>query len=163
MEMVRDPALLTSIRNEVESVAVRDSSTGRRTFDLQRLVNLPLLQSVFTEVMRLHVSINLTREVTGPLKVGGYMLEKGAVMQVPTEIAHYNKAVWGVEGHPADEFWAERHIKWVEAVDEGIDMGEKNDKTKMTRVPIFEIKGRPTDLFPFGKFQRNSLEGMISS
>jgi len=136
--MIRDPSLLESLRSQVDSVAI-DSSTGQRTFDLQRLINLPLLQSVYTEVMRLHVSINVTREVVQPLEVEGYMLTPGSILQAPTELAHLNESVWGAEGHPAGEFWAERNIKWVEEPETG------------KRVPVFEVRGRPTDWFPYGE------------
>jgi len=47
-------------------------------------------------------------------------------------VAHSNEQVWGVEGHPAEEFWAARHIKYV------------NGK------PQFETAGRLADWFPYG-------------
>jgi hypothetical protein len=84
--------------------------------------------------MRLHISINITREVVQPLEVEGYMLAKGTLLQSPTELAHYEEGVWGVEGHPAGEFWAERHVK--------VDSDGKR---------VFEMRGRPTDWFPYGE------------
>jgi hypothetical protein len=145
MEMVRDPTLLRAIRNEVTSVeSAADPATGQRTFNLDRLTTLPLLQSFYTELMRLRVSINVTREVVQPLEVEGYMLPPGSVMQAPTELAHCDEAVWGAEGHPAKEFWASRHIRYEDAVDE---MGNPTGE----RTPVFAIKGRPADFFPYGK------------
>lgn len=130
MEMIRDRDLLTRLREEIDGVLVVEN--GETRFDLQRLVNLPLLQSVYVEVMRLRVSINVTREVVQPLEVEGYLLKPGSVLQAPTELSHYDEAVWGVEGHPAAEFWAERHVKYVDGA------------------PVFEMRGRPTDFFPYG-------------
>ena len=83
-------------------------------------------------VMRLRVSINVTREVVRPLEVDGYLLKPGSVLQAPTEISHYDEAIWGADGHPAAEFWAERHVKYVDGA------------------PVFEMRGRPTDFFPYG-------------
>lgn len=130
MEMIRDQGLLKRLREEVAGVLAVEN--GEPRFDLQRLVNLPLLQSVYVEVMRLRVSINITREVVQPLEVDGYLLKPGSVLQAPTEISHYDEAVWGIDGHPAAEFWAERHVKYVDGA------------------PVFEMRGRPTDFFPYG-------------
>ncbi|KAK5655986.1 hypothetical protein OQA88_5124 [Cercophora sp. LCS_1] len=130
LEMIRDPGLLERLREEVDSVVVVEN--GERKFDIQRLVNLPLLQSVYVEVMRLRVSIHVTREVVQPLEVEGYTLKPGSVLQAPTELAHWNEEVWGVEGHPAAEFWAERHVKYADGK------------------AVFEMRGRPTDFFPYG-------------
>ena len=52
----------------------------------------------------------------------------------PTELAHYEEGVWGVEGHPAEEFWAERHVK----------VGEGGNR-------VMEMRGKPTDWFPYGE------------
>lgn len=149
MEMVRDPALLTAIRQEANSATIIDPETGNRTFDLDRLKDLPLLQSVYTEVMRRHVSINITREVRQPFQMEGFTLEKGAVLQAPTHLAHYDEPVWGVEGHPASEFWAWRHIKYVSSTD---------DNGNETKTPVFEMRGRATDYFPYGEFSYHRSE-----
>ena len=130
MEMIRDRELLTRLRKEIDGVIVVED--GETKFDLQRLVNLPLLQSLYVEVMRLRVSINVTRELVQPLEVEGHLLKPGSVLQAPTELSHYDEAVWGVEGHPAAEFWAERHVEYVDGA------------------PVFAMRGRPTDFFPYG-------------
>jgi hypothetical protein len=137
MEVARDPALLAAIREEVETAYETDAATGERRINAQVLVTLPLLQSVYIEGLRLHVSMNVTRQVTGPMEVGGFKLEKGAVLQAATEISHYDEGTWGVAGHGAAEFWAERHVKWVEE-------GGK-------RVRRFVMAGGPNDFFPYGE------------
>ncbi|KAM7216356.1 putative cytochrome P450 E-class, group IV [Rhypophila decipiens] len=142
MHVVHDPALLAQIREEVESVFVIDPATGGKTLDIQKMLALPLLQSVYTESLRMHMSINVTRQVLQPVMIEGYLLEKGAIIQGPAEIVHYEEDTWGEEGHPASEFWAERHIKYIEEVDE--KTGEK--KT----VKQFTMSGRAADLFPYG-------------
>jgi len=134
IEMTKDPSLLAALRKEVEPTYITDPATGRRTIDLQALAALPLLQSVYTEIMRMRISLNVTREVVRPLEVEGYTLAAGTLLQAPTELSHYKESVWGVEGHPATEFWAERHVKYVGGV------------------AAFEVKGRPTDFFPYGEF-----------
>jgi len=142
IELARDPELQRALREEVETTLMMDNE-GRCVVDRQKMLALPLLQSVFVEVMRLHVSINITREVVQPLEIEGYRLPPGTVLQAPTEISHYAEVVWGVEGHPASEFWAARHVRYVD---------EKGEDGQVKRVPKFEMTGRATDWFPFGAF-----------
>jgi cytochrome P450 len=135
MELARDPILRREIRDEVEA-----ASTGRH-FDVQKLVTLPLLQSFYTEVMRLHVSVLVIREALRPFGMEGYTLPARSILQAPSEISHYSESIWGVEGHPASEFWARRHISY-----------DSKGKAR------FEMMGRPADFFPFGmSFHDKSL------
>jgi hypothetical protein len=112
------------------------------------MLSLPLLQSVYAEALRLHVSINITREIMEPMTLDGYNLEKGALLQAPSELSHYAESVWGAEGHPASEFWAERHIKHVEVT------GEDG---KVTVVPQFSMVGRTNDFIPYGRSSSDAL------
>ncbi|KAF6816753.1 hypothetical protein CPLU01_13771 [Colletotrichum plurivorum] len=142
MELIRDPALLKEVRDEIQTTLVVDPKTGYASFDVSQLLTLPLLQSIYSETLRLHVSINITREVLEPIDWDGYTLPKGSLIQAPTRIGLQDETVWGVEGHPASEFWAERHIKYGERVDE---FGETR------KVREFCMNGRPSDFFPYGK------------
>ncbi|KAK4442863.1 putative cytochrome P450 E-class, group IV [Podospora aff. communis PSN243] len=141
MEVAKNRSLLEEIREEVETAYEADPKTGRRIINAQTLVSLPLLQAVYIEGLRLHVSMNVTRQVTGPMELGGVSIEKGAVLQASTEIVHYDEEIWGTEGHAASEFWPERHIQYVDDV--GAD-GEKK------RVRKFVLAAGPTDFFPYG-------------
>ncbi|CCF45829.1 hypothetical protein CH063_03708 [Colletotrichum higginsianum] len=141
MEVVKDAALLQRVREELQEALVKDLDNGRPTFDVPKLVTLPLLQSIYVETLRMHVSINITREVLEPMELDGYLLRKGSLVQAPTQIGHLDEAVWGVEDHPASEFWAERHVRYV----------EKEDETGHVRkVREFTMAGRPSDFFPYG-------------
>ncbi|KAK0620784.1 cytochrome P450 [Immersiella caudata] len=141
MEVAKDRRLLEAIREEVETAYEADAKTGKRVINAQTLVSLPLLQAVYIEGLRLHVSMNVTRQVIGPMEMGGVSLEKGSVLQASTEIMHYDEKIWGMEGHPASEFRPERHIQYVDEV--GAD-GKKK------RVRKFVMAGGPTDFFPYG-------------
>ena len=143
MEIARDKGLLEAIREEVSAAWETDPETGERMVNAQTLVSLPLLQSVYIEGLRLHVSMNVTRQVTGEMELGGVKLEKGAVLQAATEIVHYDEGIWGAEGHPASEFWAERHVQYVE------EAGEDGERK---RVKKFVMAGGATDFFPYGEF-----------
>jgi hypothetical protein len=141
MEVIQDRALLKEIQAEAGTAFLVDPSTGKRVLDAQKMMGLQLLQSVYTEVLRLHVSVNITREVIGPATVAGYELPKHSLVQAPTRIAHYNEGVWGMAGHPASEFWAYRHIRYTET---------KDENGNAIRKPEFAMAAGPNDYFPYG-------------
>ncbi|KAK1758041.1 cytochrome P450 [Echria macrotheca] len=136
-ELVQDPELLEAVRNEAETAFDTDSS-GQRTLDVPRMLTLPLLQSVYVETLRLHVSVNVTREVVGDVTLGGYKLPKHALIQAPTWLAHSNEKVWSAEGHPASEFWAYRHVRYSNTDSDGKGKAE------------FVMSAGPNDFFPYG-------------
>ncbi|RYP39364.1 hypothetical protein DL768_010720 [Monosporascus sp. mg162] len=142
MELAKDPSLFQALREEVNTAQVIDPQTGSRTLDIHKVVLLPLLTSAYTEALRLSMSFNVVRNVTESLTIDGYTLEKGALVQVPTLAAHYDEDVWGFPGHPASEFWAERHIKYAE---------EKDEAGNVRRKRTFAMAGRTgADYFPYG-------------
>ncbi|OTA83400.1 hypothetical protein M434DRAFT_83944 [Hypoxylon sp. CO27-5] len=142
MELIQDPPLFQRVRQEVEQAFVIDEQTGEhRLANAEKLLSMPLIQSVYTEVLRMHISFNATREVLEDIYIGGYRISKGSLVQSPTQIAHYNEAVWGTDGHPASEFWAERHLNYVEKI---------NENGETVKVPQFAINARPTSYFPYG-------------
>lgn len=144
MEITKDPLLFRQVRDEVTLVCVVDE-LGNSSIDVDRLMSSPLLQSIYAETLRLHVSINVTRQLTSNITLGEFSLEKGSVIQAATEICHLEEAVWGVPGHPASEFWAERHIKHVQE-----DDGQWKRQFAMTK--------KPGEFFPFGKLKSIMLK-----
>jgi cytochrome P450 len=148
LELARDPALLKAVQEEVATVEYTDENTNERAFHIQKLTTLPLLQAIFTETLRLRMNFNIIRQVKEPFIVDGYELRKGAMLQAPMMVAHYDEAVWSKDGHPASEFWAERHIKYVDETD---SLGT------VTKKRVFSMAGRPSSYFPFGKTHSNLL------
>lgn len=144
IEVFKDSSLLEAVREEITTTYVTDPETIVRNFDVEKLVKLPLLQSIFTEVLRLHMNFNVIRHVKEPLVMDGFTLGKGSMLQAPMMVAHYDEAVWGSAGHPASEFWPERHLKYVK---------DEDDSGKVTQKRVFSMAGRPSSYFPFGKLQ----------
>lgn len=144
IELIKDRTLFEAVRTEAMEAYITDTNTGAKRIDAQKLINLPLLQSLYIEIMRLHVSFNVTRKVMQPIQVDGYMIEKGALLQTCSQIAHYEDAVWATSEHPASEFWAWRHVQYVDSRDDST--GET------TRQAQFAMKGRPSSFFPYGMF-----------
>lgn len=132
MELIADPELFKAVRQECLDSSSVDPVTNERQFDSQKLLSMPLMQSIYIETLRLHVSINVTREVTQDITLDGYTLSPGALIQAPSQIGAHNEAVWGTEEHPATEFWAGRNIK--------------HDNGK----PEFTMAGKTSSFFPYG-------------
>ncbi|KAI8623365.1 cytochrome P450 [Xylariaceae sp. FL1651] len=121
MELMRDPELFKAVEEE--------------------LLTLPLLQSVYVETMRLRMSFSPMREVVAPVRMGGYDLKKGSLIFAPNYVAHYNESAWGVEGHPASEFWGARHVKYVD---------RKDQHGHHAKGAKFEMASHRNNFFPFG-------------
>lgn len=143
MEIIKDRDLFKEIRAEVMSTYTKDPATGAETIDTQKLLALPLLQSVFSETLRLHMSFNVMRQVKEPIKIDKYNIKTGTMLQVPMQVSHYNEQVWSVQDHPADQFWAARHIKYID---------EKDEHGKVTQKRTFNMEGLSGSFFPFGEY-----------
>lgn len=150
VELIQDPALLHRVREEVATAIVTDSDSGRLRIDAGVLVGLPLLQSIFTELLRLHVSFSAVREALKPVMVGGYQIPKGSLLHASTDMAHLQEDVWGAEGHLADTFWAERHLYYEENTSaEHTNTTTAAAASDVRRQPRFSMKGRGWAFFPF--------------
>ncbi|KAJ0328503.1 hypothetical protein COL5a_004811 [Colletotrichum fioriniae] len=128
-----------------------DPATGTRSFNVSKLISMPLMQSIYTECMRLHVSIALSREVVETTTLHGFRLKKGSMIQAPTHLVHLDEQIWSQEGHSASEFWAERHVKHVKRVDE--------DTGRLTTEKQFVLAGKTNEFIPFvTKFDMEFVE-----
>ncbi|KAH9900108.1 cytochrome P450 [Xylariomycetidae sp. FL2044] len=142
MELLKNPQLYQEVREEVLSMVRVDDKTGARTLDVPQLQRLPLLQAVYAETMRVHVSYTVTRDITAPIVIDGYELEKGASVSATTILAHADEAVWNPDGKtPSSEFNVHRHIKIVDKVDEN---GNR------VRERAYAMAARPSSYFPYG-------------
>ncbi|KAK1525903.1 uncharacterized protein CCOS01_08321 [Colletotrichum costaricense] len=142
IELLRDQKLFQAVRSEALETLNVDPVTGKRSFNVSKLISMPLMQSIYTECMRLHVSIALSREVVETTTLHGFRLEKGSIIQAPTHFVHLDEQIWSQEGHSASEFWAERHLKHVKKVEEGTD--------RLTTEKQFVLAGKTNDFIPFG-------------
>jgi cytochrome P450 len=146
IHLIQDKTLFQQVRDAAMTACTIDPTTGEKRLDVKKLGEIPLFQSIYAETLRMHVSINVTREVTEDMKLDGYALKKGYLVQTPSYIAHFDKSIWKDENHPAEEFWAERHIIYTDKIDsEGVP----------TRVASFSMDGRTGGYFPYGMANLN--------
>ncbi|KAK8067025.1 cytochrome p450 family protein [Apiospora hydei] len=143
LRLIEDEELYRAVRAEVATTLVVDPATGARTLDPQALGALPLLNALYTETLRYHVTFNIMREVSEDTQMDGYDLKKGAWIQASTQIAHFDESLWARDGHPASEFWIGRFLEYEDKV-----IDEKSGRTE--RVPKFNGSTRPGSYFPYG-------------
>ncbi|KAK4221087.1 cholesterol 7-alpha-monooxygenase 4 [Podospora fimiseda] len=136
MYLILDQELYRAVREEVMT-----AYDAEKKLDVVKLGGLSLIQAVFTETLRLHMSFNNIREAKAPIVFDGYQIEKGAWLQTFSGIAQREEESWGREGHPADEFWVGRHLTFRE---------ERDGTGNVRQVPEFSIAGKSGIYFPFG-------------
>ncbi|KFG81035.1 Pfs, NACHT and Ankyrin domain protein [Metarhizium anisopliae] len=112
LEITSDKDLLRRVRREVAKC--RDSSpTG---INIALLLENPLLQSIYAEVLRLRVHMLLLRvPLFDNLHIREWVVPRGDLLLMSTTVAHMDPAVWNAgEGgrHPLDTFWAERFLRY---------------------------------------------------
>ncbi|KAI0006822.1 putative cytochrome P450 [Xylariaceae sp. FL0662B] len=137
MELIRDPELFRAVREEV---AQANEGTNNESLNHEKVASLPLLQSIYTEVLRLHVRVLITRTSHEPVTIAGYNLPKGSIVQAPTEVGHLDEAVWDTPGHPASEFWGYRHVRETETI---------GDEGRVLKRLQFSLEGKAGSFFPF--------------
>lgn len=92
-----------SVRGQAdrEVAACRNAEEG---LDIERLFSQPLLQSIYAEVLRLHVVIGTARQSdTEPFSLGGYQIPKGEPFVIFSRHPALNQEAWGMAGRPPTE------------------------------------------------------------
>ncbi|KAF5001554.1 hypothetical protein FDECE_10902 [Fusarium decemcellulare] len=110
IEILRRPGIFQKIKQEVATVANKDS-LEKRHIDIAALKKLPLLNSVYLECLRLRSSVFVVRKLRTSIELDGYTLKEGNLVLAPSYLAHSDPSVWSMPFHPPGEFWPERFIK----------------------------------------------------
>lgn len=82
-------------------------------FDIDSLLRQPLLQSVYSETLRLYIRVFITRYPTrSDLRINDWLFPKNKVILVSTDPAHFDSTVWNTaEGlYPLTAFWPKRFL-----------------------------------------------------
>lgn len=131
-----DQSVLPRVMDELETARLPDG-----TLDIAVLVALPLMTSIYHEVLRLYIDVLVTREldrdVTLPLGEGKNprttLLRKGGIVFAPSWLGHRNAESWATPA-PANAFCADRFLR------ADPDTGKA----------VFSTQGSLGKLFPFG-------------
>ncbi|KHO01426.1 Pfs, NACHT and Ankyrin domain protein [Metarhizium album ARSEF 1941] len=112
LEIISDKRLLDRVRRE----AAKCRGPSPSGFDIALLLENPLLQSIYAEVLRLRVHMFIIRvPVFDSLRIKDWMVPRGNLVVMSTTVAHMDPAVWntGENGqHALDAFWADRFLKY---------------------------------------------------
>ncbi|PVI03948.1 cytochrome P450 [Periconia macrospinosa] len=110
-EVFRDRALLSRVENEVAACADPTKPSG---IDVEKLVTMPLLQSIWAETLRLRVHIFMSRKVSqADLNINHWLVPRDNVVFVSSTPAHMDTASWSCgpdDSHALNEFWADRFL-----------------------------------------------------
>ncbi|KAL8690607.1 MAG: hypothetical protein Q9218_003992 [Villophora microphyllina] len=113
MQIYSDAALLDSLRGEVEGIITVETAPSTHRTDIRLAVDnirisCPLLVSAYKEVLRLRSRSMSSRVVLEDTFIDGYLLRKGAFVQMPSYIPHSDIDLWG---HDAGEYRPRRFMK----------------------------------------------------
>ncbi|KAM7212312.1 cytochrome P450 [Rhypophila decipiens] len=159
LEFLRDPELLTRVRAEIDLARLPAEKEGELPrFDVTKLCEGVLLQSVWAETLRLRVTLALIRAPEKQdFKLGDWLFPKNDLIFLSSRTAAYNKDVWNQghkdQEHPVDEFWADRFIVYPDDPASGplkspkLSSREVTEEKKKAR---FSTEGLAGAWVPFG-------------
>ena len=164
MEIFRDKTLLSRVRAELEAAGFTGITSSQ---EIDKLLSLPLLQSVHAEVLRLRVEVqSVFYSEREDIHINEWRFPKKNIVLVPTGVAHRDKSFWNTRdgAHPVDKFWADRFLvypndplsgperKTVAALDRAKQ--KKTQNVKDSGVPKFISSGLADSFMPFGVGER---------
>lgn len=87
-------------------------------FDKRKLLQQPLLQSIYAETLRKYVSVMMVRKTRQPSNLAGYTIPAGKKVVVCNYTEHMNEALWQSESNtshpsssrPLTQFWGRRFL-----------------------------------------------------
>ena len=148
LDIILRPELLSQVRDEISSVSTPEFLSGADShYDaMLQLLSDPLLQSIYSEELRLRNGVMIQRvPVVDHFKIGRWKMPKGKMILASSWHEQRDRSVWNegpVNGqfHSVDDFWAERFLVYP------------NDPTTGPRKPGSDPKPRRTD-------ERGSTDG----
>ncbi len=110
IEIFRDHGLLLRVRAELKRAALQGITSAQ---DLEKLMSLPLLQSICAELLRLRVETpTVFSSYRDDIHINGWRIPKDNLVLVRSGAAHRDPDFWNTKNdqHPLDQFWADRFL-----------------------------------------------------
>ena len=127
VHIFRDPELLRQTRVQADksatatAIAADTAAAAVAAFDTEGLTRNPLLQSVWSEVLRLYVALFIVRGADHDAFTlpSGHTVPPKKMIVVDTHTAHMDPAVWNAAKAPLDAFQADRFLVYPERPESG--------------------------------------------
>ena len=127
-------------------------------FDIIKLTEDDLLQSMYAETLRLRVSVLLVRQpARDNFSLHGWHIKKHEAVSMSTSTEMMDQDVWNTgsksDPHPIDRFWAERFLVHPNDPRSGPLKENKRRETKSSNrngAPYFSLDGCAFSWIPYG-------------
>ena len=159
-EVVCRPALLAEVLRVVESC--RLDSEAEIRFDWTKLCNEPLLQSIYSETLRMKVASFILRSPDRKdFRLGRWLIPRDSNMLISGYNAQMDSEVWVIHENdrPVEEFWAERFLVYAEETATETIAKADTEIAESAAQGIrpeskFSLEGRSDSWLPYGGGQR---------
>ena len=163
VEVVRDPDLLSRVRSELSTCVSESSQAECLAFDIAKLCDQPLIQSIYAEVLRLYTAVMIVRSAEhADVTIGQWNFPKHSLISISSQVAHMDEQVWSTGHgslHPLNEFWAERFLVYPYDPSSGPSIKKSQDVPfhaikKEVEEPRFSLSGVASSWIPYGGGQK---------
>lgn len=110
IEIFRDKTLLERVRAELSTINFREISTNE---DIEKLLAVPLLQSIYSELLRLRVEVQtIFSSHREDIYINNWRIPQNSLVVVPAGATHKDPEVWNSHDgeHPLDQSYADRFL-----------------------------------------------------
>ena len=153
IEVFKDADLLSLVRAELIDAGFTGDLT---TYPVEHLLKLPLLNSVYAEVLRLRVEVQTVfYHEEEQITIGGWQVPRKTPIIVPVSPGHKDESFWNTENgkYPLDQFWAKRFL--VNAPKPASNTGRPQQthakqESKTNGTPKLVTTGMANHFMPYG-------------
>ena len=120
-EAIQRPSLLTRALEEVVVSQSWATLKHNPIVNVEPLCNMPILQSMYAETLRLYTSLFALRSAPhGDLDICNYKIPKDELLAADSRVAAMDSTFWNTGAatptdgglHPVNKFWAERFVEY---------------------------------------------------
>lgn len=112
IEVFKDKVLLSRLRAELSAADFQGITTDE---DIEKLTAIPLLQSIYSELLRLRVEVQTVfSSDKEDIRINEWRVPKNSLVIVPAGAAHRDPTFWNTKNgeYPLDRFWADRFLAY---------------------------------------------------
>ena len=155
LETLHDPALHQRVKERLFSARLSDLANGHFQFDILKLTEDDLLQSVYAETLRLRVAVLVVRQPTKDnFSLSGWHIKKEETIALSTRNELMDKDFWNAgtkaDSHPLEEFWADRFMVHPDDPKSGPLKAPRRKKESHDKKPYFSLDGCTWSWVPYG-------------